>query len=141
MTLSGASNATVMADSSGNYSFPGLANGVYTVTPTQIGFTLRQRSSPLPLMERMSRPLILPDSLPRPLPGAFQGPLVLLRRCWRNGGAQRRVGGYSHGGFFWKLLLLWSGKWHLHRNSKPKRVSVYTIGPVGDHRWRQRDGG
>ena len=45
MTLSGASNATVIADSSGNYSFPGLANGIYTVTPTQTGFTFAPTST------------------------------------------------------------------------------------------------
>ena len=39
MTLSGASSATVTADTSGNYSFAGLANGAYTVTPTKSGFT------------------------------------------------------------------------------------------------------
>jgi hypothetical protein len=39
VTLSGASTATVTANSSGNYSFPGLANGTYTVTPTKSGDT------------------------------------------------------------------------------------------------------
>ena len=39
MGLSGASTATVTADSSGNYSFSGLANGAYTVTPSQSGYT------------------------------------------------------------------------------------------------------
>jgi inhibitor of cysteine peptidase len=34
MTLSGAKNATTTTDESGNYSFPGLANGSYTVTPS-----------------------------------------------------------------------------------------------------------
>lgn len=38
MTLSGASSATVTADSSGNYSFPNLANGSYTVTPSKTGY-------------------------------------------------------------------------------------------------------
>jgi hypothetical protein len=39
VTLSGSSSATVTADSSGNYSFAGLANGTYTVTPSMAGFT------------------------------------------------------------------------------------------------------
>ena len=39
VTLSGAANATVNADASGNYSFSGLANGSYTVTPGKAGFT------------------------------------------------------------------------------------------------------
>ncbi len=34
VTLSGAANATTTADSGGNYSFTGLANGSYTVAPT-----------------------------------------------------------------------------------------------------------
>jgi uncharacterized protein with LGFP repeats len=39
MTLVGAASATVTADASGNYSFPGLPNGAYTVTPSKTGFT------------------------------------------------------------------------------------------------------
>ena len=39
VSLSGASTATVTADASGNYSFTGLANGTYAVTPTQTGYT------------------------------------------------------------------------------------------------------
>ncbi|HVJ09778.1 MAG TPA: N,N-dimethylformamidase beta subunit family domain-containing protein [Acidisarcina sp.] len=39
LTLSGASSATTIADSLGNYSFAGLANGSYTVTPSKTGYT------------------------------------------------------------------------------------------------------
>jgi hypothetical protein len=39
VTLTGASNATATADASGNYSFTGLVNGPYTVTPNKSGFT------------------------------------------------------------------------------------------------------
>jgi Domain of unknown function (DUF4082)/Bacterial Ig domain len=42
--LSGAATATVTADSSGNYSFSGLANGTYTVTPTRSGSTFNPAS-------------------------------------------------------------------------------------------------
>ena len=38
VTLSGAANATVTADASGNYQFSGLGNGSYTVTPSKAGF-------------------------------------------------------------------------------------------------------
>jgi hypothetical protein len=39
LTLSGPANGTATADSSGNFSFSGLANGAYTVTPSKTGFT------------------------------------------------------------------------------------------------------
>jgi hypothetical protein len=39
ITLSGTSKATTTSDANGNYSFTGLANGVYTVTPGKSGFT------------------------------------------------------------------------------------------------------
>ncbi len=39
MALSGAASATVTADVSGNYTFTGLANGAYAVTPSKSGFT------------------------------------------------------------------------------------------------------
>jgi hypothetical protein len=39
VTLTGAGTATTTADASGNYAFPGLTNGTYTVTPTNTGFT------------------------------------------------------------------------------------------------------
>jgi Concanavalin A-like lectin/glucanases superfamily/Galactose oxidase-like, Early set domain/Bacterial Ig domain/Carboxypeptidase regulatory-like domain/Kelch motif len=39
VVLSGPSSATVTADSSGNYSFSGVANGTYTVTPSKVGYS------------------------------------------------------------------------------------------------------
>jgi hypothetical protein len=42
--LSGAATANVTADSSGNYSFSGLANGTYTVTPSRSGATFTPTS-------------------------------------------------------------------------------------------------
>jgi len=44
VSLSGAASASTTADSSGNYSFTGLANGTYTVTPTKSGFTFNPTS-------------------------------------------------------------------------------------------------
>ena len=42
--LSGAGTGTVSADASGNYTFNGLANGSYTVTPSKAGFTFNPGS-------------------------------------------------------------------------------------------------
>jgi hypothetical protein len=39
VTLSGAAAATVITDSSGNYTFAGLSNGTYAVTPSHTGYT------------------------------------------------------------------------------------------------------
>jgi len=39
MTLSGASSATTTTDNVGNYTFTGLNNGIYTVTPSKAGYT------------------------------------------------------------------------------------------------------
>src|SRR6185369_13465840 len=39
VVLSGQSSATTTADSSGNYSFGGLSNGSYTITPSKTGYT------------------------------------------------------------------------------------------------------
>ncbi|MCL5024018.1 MAG: carboxypeptidase regulatory-like domain-containing protein [Nitrospirae bacterium] len=39
MTLSGAASGTTTSDSSGNYTFNGLPNGSYTVTPALAGYT------------------------------------------------------------------------------------------------------
>jgi hypothetical protein len=49
VTLSGAASATTTADASGNYSFGGLANGTYTVTPNKSGFTFSPASAPVNL--------------------------------------------------------------------------------------------
>ena len=38
VTLSGVATATATADSSGNYTFTGLSNGAYAVTPSQTGY-------------------------------------------------------------------------------------------------------
>lgn len=37
--LSGPANATILADANGNYSFGGLADGTYTISPSNNGFT------------------------------------------------------------------------------------------------------
>jgi hypothetical protein len=44
VTLSGAASATTTAASSGAYSFTGLANGTYTVTPSHSGYTFSPTS-------------------------------------------------------------------------------------------------
>jgi Domain of unknown function (DUF1929)/Bacterial Ig domain/Carboxypeptidase regulatory-like domain/Kelch motif len=44
MTLTGTANASLTADSSGNYSFAGLANGAYTVTPSKPGYSFTPAS-------------------------------------------------------------------------------------------------
>jgi len=44
LTLSGSASVTTTADSSGNFSFTGLANGSYTVTPSKAGYTFSPAS-------------------------------------------------------------------------------------------------
>ena len=44
VTLSGAASATTTADSSGSYTFTGLANGTYAVTPSHTGYTFSPTS-------------------------------------------------------------------------------------------------
>jgi hypothetical protein len=39
VTLSGAASATTTADGAGNYSFSGLANGIYTIAPSHAGYS------------------------------------------------------------------------------------------------------
>ena len=47
VTLSGAASATTTADTSGAFSFSGLANGSYTVTATKAGFAISPASQPV----------------------------------------------------------------------------------------------
>jgi hypothetical protein len=47
MTLGGAASATAITDAAGNYSFAGLADGAYTVTPSLAGFAFTPPSSPV----------------------------------------------------------------------------------------------
>ena len=47
VALAGPSSASTTADFSGNYSFSGLANGTYTVTPSKTGFTFTPTSQPV----------------------------------------------------------------------------------------------
>ena len=44
LALSGAATGTVTADAAGNFTFTGLANGTYTVTPSKTGFTFSPAS-------------------------------------------------------------------------------------------------
>ena len=45
VALTGPSNATTLADASGNFGFAGLANGTYTVTPAKPGVTFTPASA------------------------------------------------------------------------------------------------
>jgi len=47
VTLTGTSDATTTASASGSYSFAGLANGAYTVAPSNAGFTFTPASQPV----------------------------------------------------------------------------------------------
>ncbi len=47
VALSGASSATRTADVNGNYSFTGLANGSYTVTPAKSGVSFSPLNQPV----------------------------------------------------------------------------------------------
>jgi hypothetical protein len=47
MALSGAASATTTTDVSGNYSFTGVVNGTYSVTPAKTGFTFTPASTSL----------------------------------------------------------------------------------------------
>jgi hypothetical protein len=47
LTLSGTSTGTATADVSGNYSFTGLLNGSYTVTPSKTGYTFSPANQPV----------------------------------------------------------------------------------------------
>ena len=44
VTLSGGASASTSADTGGNYTFGGLANGTYTITPTKTGVTFNPTS-------------------------------------------------------------------------------------------------
>src|SRR5205823_1819476 len=44
LALSGAATGTVTADAAGNFTFTGLANGTYTVTPSKSGFSFSPTS-------------------------------------------------------------------------------------------------
>jgi hypothetical protein len=49
LTLSGAVTTTTTADSAGNYTFSGLANGTYAVTPSHAGYTFSPTSQSAPV--------------------------------------------------------------------------------------------
>ncbi len=46
MTLSGAGSASTTSDASGDFTFNGLPNGNYTITPSKTGYTFTPASSP-----------------------------------------------------------------------------------------------
>ncbi len=49
LTLSGAVTTTTTADGAGNYTFSGLANGMYAVTPSHTGYTFSPTSQSAPV--------------------------------------------------------------------------------------------
>ena len=49
LTLSGAVTTTTTADAAGNYTFGGLANGTYAVTPSHAGYTFSPTSQSAPV--------------------------------------------------------------------------------------------
>jgi hypothetical protein len=49
MTLSGTASKTTTTDSDGFYSFSGLSNGTYTITPSKAGYTFNPASRTIPI--------------------------------------------------------------------------------------------
>jgi Carboxypeptidase regulatory-like domain len=49
MTLGGTNSGSTTTDASGNYSFTGLANGTYTVTPSGLGYVYNPPSTSVPV--------------------------------------------------------------------------------------------
>ncbi len=49
VALSGAATASATADASGNYSFPALPNGTYTITPSSVGYAISPASQSVTL--------------------------------------------------------------------------------------------
>ena len=50
VSLSGPANATTTSDGSGNYAFAGLADGTYTVTPSNSGYSFSPSMQTVPLV-------------------------------------------------------------------------------------------
>ena len=51
VTLSGTASAQATTDANGAFSFPGLANGIYTMTPVRAGFTFAPASLPVTVVD------------------------------------------------------------------------------------------
>ena len=77
LTLSGAASQIVTADAAGNYSFTGLANGSYTVTPSKTGFTFTPANQPVnvnnanpPAVNFAAQPVTISGAITPPAGGA-----------------------------------------------------------------------
>jgi hypothetical protein len=79
----GVSSGSTMADSSGNYSITGLANGLYTITPSKAGYTF----SPVSENETVNNANITGVTfLPTQLPGVYIiSGFVLGTTSYKNG--------------------------------------------------------
>src|SRR6185312_3116631 len=64
ITLSGASSANTVTDSFGNYSLGGLADGTYTVTPSEAGYVFTPASQTITISGAHSLGVNFASALP-----------------------------------------------------------------------------
>jgi hypothetical protein len=81
--LSGAANASTSADTSGNYSFTGLLNGNYTVTPSKPGFSFTPAAQNVAVngasLTGVARQVTQPFPTPQAITALADCPMVLTQ--------------------------------------------------------------
>ncbi len=123
----------VTADASGNYSFTGLANGSYTVTPSNTGFTYAPASQPVTVSN--ANVTALNFSTVYSLSGTISGTGGNGATVNLTGTSTATTTANASG----QLHLQRSSQWQLHGYSQRDRVRFYSGQPAGYRQQRQRD--
>jgi hypothetical protein len=128
VALTGSSTATVTADGSGNYSFSGLANGSYTVTPSQTGTVFTPGSQNVTVTGANVTGINF---------NASPGSEILNFLNHQRGRRSHRD--FKRGclrqpdsRWLWRIYLLQSTEWLVHSHPERHRTGVHSGEPIGN---------
>ena len=121
-------NTPYIADASGNYSFSGLANGSYTVTPSQTGTVFTPGSQNVTVTGANVTGINFNAS-----PGSE---VLNFRKHQRGRGSHRD---FKRGclrqpdsRWLWRIYLLKSAEWLVHSHPERHRTGVHSGEPIGN---------
>ena len=135
INLTGASTATTTANASGAYTFSGLANGSYTVTPTLAGYTFSPTSQAVTVS---GANVTVPNFTATAQ--TWRSRAAWERREWRDDQANRGIDGDDDSEYFGRLHLFRSGEWIVYGHPDPDRLYVQSHKPGRDGQRRDYDG-
>ena len=137
ITLSGPAAATAVADSAGNYSFPGLANGTYTITPSNAGYSFAPPGQAVTIIGADISGVDF-TGVTIPVNYSISGTISPCEwRRWSDADPERCSYWHNDGGCLGQLRFQRIVERHVHHHPKQDRVFLHARQHDDNHQQRQ----